>query len=229
MWKWLEHLTGKGKDAPAPEQSVPRLPRAFGDAQPEIVHGSIVIPDISGYTALVSAVELVHAQEVVTRLMGAIVGDGWELMQVSKLLGDAVLMYAPVQERSGAAFQADTLSRIERIYRAFAQERKTTFDDRRICPCAGCQQVPQLELKFIVHYGEFMIHQIDSFRELLGREVIQAFRLLKNHVARHRYILMTEAFLALDRSIEGKLLETGEETYDHLGAVRVGILDPLAP
>jgi hypothetical protein len=65
----------------------------FDDESNEVVEGVIVIPDISGYTAFVSGVALVHAQGIVTRLMRAIVGNGWERMTVSKLLGDAVLMY----------------------------------------------------------------------------------------------------------------------------------------
>lgn len=212
---------------------VPALPHLFADESNEVVEGVIVIPDISGYTQLVSGVALVHAQGIVTRLMGAIIGSGWERMTVSKLLGDAVLMYVSPRGASGETsppeLQANVLSRIRGIYAAFRRERDNTGERVSGCPCDACQTTHKLELKFIVHYGQFLVHAIDRFREMLGRDVILAFRLLKNHAPGHRYVLMTDPFIALDRALETQLSSTFEESYEHLGSVRVGIVDPAEP
>jgi class 3 adenylate cyclase len=229
MCPWFPRLRYAGE---ARAQAFARVRRATGrrDAPPdEIVKGVIVIPDISGYTGLVSTVELVHAQEIITRLIEAIVREGWQMLHVSKLLGDAVLMYRPEDRMPPATLQRHVLDRVVAIYRAFAAERIAAHEERCGCPCAACQNIAGLELKFIVHYGEFLVHSVARFRELLGKDVITCFRLLKNGVSRKRYVLMTDAFLALDRSIEGRALEIGEETYPHLGAIRIGVLDPAGP
>lgn len=206
-----------------------KMPRAFGDDTPDIGHGVIVIPDISGYTGLVSTQDLVHAHEVVTRLMKAIMHTGWEVMQVSKLIGDAVLMYCPRHEdEDPATLQRGVIRQIRAVYQAFVDERDRTFEDRRICPCPGCQEAPGLELKFVVHWGEFAVYHIDPFQELMGREVIVAFRLLKNQVQGDRYVLMTGAFMDMDPSIKDRLDGAGTESYPYLGDITIGWFDPAA-
>jgi hypothetical protein len=205
------------------------LPRAFGDDAPEIGRGIIVIPDISGYTGLVSSQDLVHAREVVTRLMKAIMHEGWEVMRVSKLIGDAVLMYCPQHEdEDPATLQKGVVRQIRAVYQAFVDERDRTFEDRKVCPCPGCQEAPGLELKFVVHSGEFAVYHIDPFQELMGREVIVAFRLLKNQVEGDRYVLMTGDFMDMDPRIRGELDGTGIESYAYLGDVEIGWFDPAA-
>ncbi|MBT3270931.1 DUF2652 domain-containing protein [Candidatus Poribacteria bacterium] len=205
------------------------LPRAFGDEAPDIGEGVIVIPDISGYTGLVSSQELVHAHEVVTRLMKAIMHEGWEMMQVSKLIGDAVLMYCPRHEEVELGdLQRSVVRQIRAVYQAFVDERDRTFQDRRICACPGCQQAPDLELKFVVHWGEFAVYHIEPFQELMGREVIVPFRLLKNQLEGDRYVLMTGEFMDLDPAIRADLDGTGVESYAHLGDVEIGWFDPAA-
>ena len=79
-----------------------------------------------------------------------------------------------------------------------------------------------------MHHGEFIVYDIAPFRELMGRDVIPAFRLPKNDVEGDRYTLMTEDFLRLDDSIETQLAGVHEETYEHLGTVCVDWLDPAA-
>jgi hypothetical protein len=203
------------------------MPRAFGDETPDIGHGVIVIPDISGYTGLVSTRDLIHAHEVVTRLMKAIMHTGWEVMQVSKLIGDAVLMYCPRHEQEDtAALQRSVIRQIRAVYQAFVEERDRTFGDRRICPCPGCQEAPDLELKFVVHWGEFAVYHLDPFQELMRREVIVAFRLLKNQLDSDRYVLMTGDFMDLDPAIRDELDGVGTEAYPYLGDIEVGWFDP---
>ena len=46
----------------------------------------------------------------------------------------------------------------------------------------ACANLGTLDLKFIVHHGEFLIQNIGANQELVGSEVIVAHRLAKNTV-----------------------------------------------
>jgi hypothetical protein len=85
------------------------------------------------------------------------------------------------------------------------------------CTCNACRNIGQLDLKFIVHHGDYVLQTIGARRELQGPELIRAHRLLKNDVTRatgiRAYALITEAaaaamklpafFAGLPRHVEG--------------------------
>lgn len=52
--------------------------------------GSLVLTDISGYTTYLLGTELEHAQDVLSDLMGVVVGTLQPPLHVTKLEGDAV-------------------------------------------------------------------------------------------------------------------------------------------
>ncbi len=206
---------------------LPQMTPAMGDQPSEVTRGVIMIPDISGYTSFVSTTELTHAQGIVSRLLAAIgCQEGWESWRVSKFVGDAVLLYAPQGDLKPDDLQARVLESIERTYRTFLEAREATDKAAHPCGCAACSGVSGLDLKFVLHYGEFLIHEILAFRELLGRDVILAFRLLKNSIDSDCYALLSDSFMALDREIESRLDQVTTESYAFLGEIRVGVLDP---
>ncbi len=65
------------------------------------------------------------------------------------------------------------------------------------CDCGACLRIDVLELKFIVHAGSFVIHEIFGNLELVGPEVVMAHRLLKTEAAevvgQGAYLLATAA------------------------------------
>jgi hypothetical protein len=143
---------------------------------------------------------------------------------VVKLEGDAVLAYT-----LGTNFlQGQTLlEALERIYFAFRLARDNIH---RACTCQACSLTSTLDLKFVVHYGEFTIQQLGAIRELQGIDVIVPHRLLKNNVAQatgiQTYALFTEASaqaIPLGDLTQGMVQQT--ETYEHLGAVLVYVHD----
>lgn len=88
--------------------------------------------------------------------------------------------------------------------------------------CSACVLLNSLELKFIVHAGSFVVHQLPTRTHLAGPAVNLAHRLLKNRVTEQTglrgYALLTDPaleLLGLDRS-EGV---THSETYADAGAV----------
>lgn len=68
------------------------------------------------------------------------------------------------------------------------------------CPCAACANMSELDLKLLVHVGEYVEHELGGHRELSGSDVIAVHRLLKNHVVQETgitaYALFTEDSIA---------------------------------
>ncbi|MGH6933601.1 MAG: DUF2652 domain-containing protein, partial [Dongiaceae bacterium] len=189
-----------------------------------------VIADISGYTSFLTRSELDHAQGILEGLLQTLVDHMKPPLVISNFQGDAILAYAP----DSAVVQGQAiLEAVENLYCAFAaaqeqMERNTT------CPCQACQNIPELDLKFIVHRGEYAVQTIGGRQELGGPDVIVAHRLLKNDIASRTgimaYALVTEAAArAMDIADFFASLPTHTEQYEHVGAVsaRVHALHPV--
>jgi hypothetical protein len=72
-------------------------------------------------------------------------------------------------------------------------ERETT------CRCAACASIGSLDLKFVAHYGTYVIESEDDREDLAGPDVILVHRLLKNTVSDgggpQAYVFLTESCL----------------------------------
>lgn len=150
------------------------------------------IADISGYTNYLMGVELEHANDILTDLMGAVVSTLRPNFKLAKLEGDAAFM-SMAAERVDGTMLLDT---IERCYLGF---RRRCRDVRQAtsCPCNACVRVPDLDLKFVVHFGRAIEQKVYGRRELVGPDVIVVHRLLKNSVVERlglgAYALLTQA------------------------------------
>ncbi|MCI0553971.1 MAG: DUF2652 domain-containing protein, partial [Anaerolineae bacterium] len=80
-----------------------------------------------------------------------------------------------------------------------------------------------LDLKFIAHFGEYVLQNISGITELVGSDVNLVHRLLKNHVAEatgwKAYVLFTEAGLA-QMNVKMENLHVQVESFEHLGEVK---------
>lgn len=65
---------------------------------------------------------------------------------------------------------------IESIYIAFRRAMEQMVLNTRY-ECNACANIGGLDMKFIVHRGEFLVQTIASYQELLGRDVHAAHRL----------------------------------------------------
>lgn len=189
-------------------------------------HGYLILADISGYTAYLAGVELEHAHEILSDLLEIIVDRFKLLFTLAKLEGDAVFAYAP----EAAVVRGETLLELlEATYVAFCDRREAAHR-RTTCTCNACRSIPQLDLKFIVHHGDYLLQPVAGVTELLGSDVNLTHRLLKNHVAEatgwRAYALFTAAGLThLDLRPAELGWHAQDETYDHLGTVRTHCLD----
>jgi hypothetical protein len=156
----------------------------------------LIIADISGYTRFMVANsnELVHAQSVVGDLVATIIKQVEIPLEVAKLEGDAVFLWAPIDADPAAWDRHRELisSRLLLFYATFAR-RVAELAGSAGCTCGACKNIDQLRLKVVAHVGEAVIHDVAGFRELAGVDVIVVHRLLKNEVKSKEYVLWTEA------------------------------------
>jgi class 3 adenylate cyclase len=141
--------------------------------------GPILIADITGYSRYLNESELVHAEQTLSALMEVLVEQTRPPLVVSKLEGDAVFSYG--LSPTGLQGQAFVES-IEACYVEFRRALELMVINTN-CPCNACANISSLDLKFVVHYGEFVVGEIAGRKELHGREVNLLHRLLKNDVA----------------------------------------------
>lgn len=180
--------------------------------------GYLVLADISGFTAYLAGVELDHAHEILGNLLETIAGSFKSLLTVSKFEGDAVFAYAPVTQ---VARGETVLELLENTYMAF-RDRVTAMHRHTTCTCKACQGIPTLDLKFMAHYGDYIVQIVAGSTEIIGSDVNLVHRLLKNHVAEatgwQAYALFTGAALQqMGVAAEGMHAQT--EAYEHLGEV----------
>lgn len=182
-------------------------------------HGYLMIADISGYTSYVARTELEHSQAILSELLEVLVSNMTTLLTLSKLEGDAVFAY--VAEHKVPRSET-ILELVEATYVAF-KDRIAGMNRRTTCTCKACRNIPLLDLKFVVHHGDYIRQNVMGINELVGSDVNLAHRLLKNHVGESTqwtaYALFTQGALehmgiALDES------HVQVETYEHLGEVK---------
>lgn len=187
----------------------------------------LAIADISGYTGFVHqpGISIVHAEEIITALLGCVIDRASHPLSLNKLEGDAALLYAEYQEPAGAAV-GDILAQIGEFFGTFERTRLRLQQDRSGCGCEACRGIDRLRLKILLHLGEIAVKQVRQFTELAGKPLILLHRLLKNGVPSREYILMSEAFAAAAPAIAG--LHWLEEEVDGVGPARIAYL-PATP
>ena len=180
-------------------------------------HAFLVIVDISGYTAFIHErqTSLLHAEQIITELMEAVIDRAAHPLTVNKLEGDAALMYAECEAGDTAAGR-DVLAQVKAFFPAFAECTQRQRSERAGCGCDACQGIEKLRLKAFVHVGELAIKRVRQFEELAGESVILVHRLLKNTVAQREYVLLTEAARAA-AALDPALLAPHQEVLDGVG------------
>jgi hypothetical protein len=159
-----------------------------------LTHAFLVIVDISGYTSFITerTISLLHAEQIITDLIDAVIDQARHPLTLNKLEGDAALLYGECAPGDVEAAR-DVLAQVKAFFPAFADRLRQQREARAHCVCDACTRIDHLALKAFVHYGELAIKQVRQFEELAGESVILVHRLLKNQVASREYVLMSEA------------------------------------
>ena len=185
-----------------------------------IKQGYLLLSDISGFTAFLEGTELDHAQGVLEKVMGTIIDQLTPAFQLAEVEGDAVFVYGLEEGVSRGELIFDL---VDATYTAF-RDLRMTMSRNATCRCLACQSIDHLDLKFVTHFGEFVLQDVAGRSKPLGSSVNLAHRLLKNHVTEetgwHAYALFSES--SLERMcVESDGMHEIVEEYDHLGETRV--------
>ncbi|MEO8456907.1 MAG: DUF2652 domain-containing protein [Chloroflexota bacterium] len=188
--------------------------------------GYLLLADISGYTAFLTGTELEHAHEIIQELTALIRERLAPPMRFVKVEGDAVFCYADAATFSnGERF----VELIEACYFDFSN-RLLDMTRATTCQCNACSAIGSLGLKFVAHFGTYVVERDGEREDLAGADVILAHRLLKNSIGENggpqAYAFLTNACLAQMPVPFG--WPSHSETYDSFGETKGGIHD-LAP
>lgn len=199
-------------------------------------NGTLLLADISGYTAFLQAVAGAHADDMasgkfvpeayplLTSLLDGIVEEIAPPFVLSKVEGDAVFAFA-VGDELGLRGQP-VVDRLSSCYELF-RGRLMRARELVTCTCDACLTIGALNLKFVLHQGMFIVQSIAGHPELLGPDVTAVHLLLKNRVAERigpsAYALFTEPAAAhLEVPLDGAVAI--EEEYDHYPTIRGFVL-----
>jgi hypothetical protein len=194
----------------------------------EIKEAYLILADISGYTRFVKMhrASILHAEEIVTELMEAVIDAAGPPLILNKLEGDAAFLYAPTVVRNNPDSQF-ILQKVWSLFPAFkARQQALIKAGEGGCFCEACCNIGELKLKAILHYGQVVIKQVHQQEELAGRNVIIAHRLLKNSLGTDEYMLTTEDFYRLGNTGNMNITTEHWENYDDLGSVKVRVFYP---
>jgi len=174
--------------------------------------GFLVLADISGFTAFVTATELEHGAEVTGALLDGVMEALAPPLEIQELEGDAVFALGP--DEAEAADRA-LLDAFNRAFEAFSERQREISLDMS-CLCRACRGVLGLSLKLIVHHGSFMRQVVRGKSRVAGPDIILAHRFLKNDVEPRTYVLFTGPAmerLGIDPAAAGMTRYTGK--YAH--------------
>ena len=186
--------------------------------------GYLVLADISGYTSYVAQTEIEHADMALSYLLETIVEKIGSLLVIGQLEGDAVFAYV---EEGKLKDGKSLLELIDQTYLAF-REKALALYAGATCPCRACKALPRLDLKFMVHHGEFLLQRVAGITHLLGTDVNLIHRLAKNRVTESTgwkgYALFTNQGLEHMQTDKTSFVQQ-TESYEHLGEVETYVMD----
>ena len=188
--------------------------------------GFLIISDITGYSKYINESELEHARDSLTALLNLLIKHTQSPLVLSKLEGDAVFSYAP----AGGFLQGQSLlDMIETTYASFRKALELMVLNTT-CPCNACRNLPNLDLKFFVHYGAYMTQKLGNFTELVGNDVNLVHRLAKNQIKEKTgfkaYAAFTQSVMdALGLADFQNSLTPHRETFADVGEVQMYVDD----
>lgn len=187
--------------------------------------GCLAVVDISGYTSYLAGSELTHAQDTLADLIETVVGVLVGPFRLAKLEGDAAFVTFE-GEHPDASTVFDTIAATYRTFR----NRVTSIARATSCQCNACTLIPSLDLKCVLHHGNYVRRVVAGSEELTGVDVIVVHRALKNGIGDalgvKAYSFLTDACIAamgVDAEVLG--LRRYQEAFDGVGEVSGWVAD----
>ncbi|MEJ2487832.1 MAG: DUF2652 domain-containing protein [Anaerolineales bacterium] len=180
--------------------------------------GFLLFTDITGYEKFLTDVEIQHGAGIIQELLELIINHNVPPLEHAVVNGDGVLMDLSTElvERPEVILEL-----IESTYLSF-KDRVASIDRNNTCGCRACSSAPNLDLKFFVHYGQYLPqHARNGHFDLAGMDaLLLKERKLKDQVVNinEPYILFTNASLdKLGLDLPDTVLNTAG--YEHHGEV----------
>ncbi|WBL27056.1 DUF2652 domain-containing protein [Zunongwangia sp. HGR-M22] len=163
-----------------------------GVYQPKVLKGTVIIPDISGFSRFVENTDFETGKLIISKLLNAIIKSNTLDLKISEIEGDAVLFF-----KYGKRISAkEILHQFCLMKEGFHQEIGFLEEE--------FQLDIDLSLKLIAHYGPLAQYNIGKFEKLYGQTVVEAHHLLKNSVESKSYVLLSEELLNSEENSELK-------------------------
>ena len=188
--------------------------------------GMLVLADISGFTAFVTATEIEHGPPIIAALLEEVMRQLSPPLEIQEVEGDAVFALGPDRALVPPAGLLDVL---DEAFVAFRTRRREMQADET-CDCRVCRNIGSLDLKIVAHHGRFLRQLVGGRGQVAGADVILTHQLLKNGIGKRAYLLLTESalrWLGVDAARPGLAMHV--ERYEHLGDVRCFVRDFVDP
>lgn len=189
----------------------------------ETQHGFLVLADISGFTAFVTATELEHGPPIIAELLEEVIRRIAPPLRIEGIEGDAVFALGV----HGQVLPPSSLLEVMQAGFAGFREKQRQLEADESCSCNACRSVGRLRLKTIGHYGTFLAQTVGGHAQTAGADVILAHRLLKNGVRPGaHYALLTRpavSYMDVDPSRLGLAAHT--ERFEYFGDVECFVGD----
>ena len=161
------------------------------------------MPDISGFTKFVNSTEFEHSIHIISELLELLIDNTTNDLQLAEIEGDSLFMYT-----SEIPSYQQLIAQTTKMLEAFHKHTRN-YESKRICSCGSCRTTTNLELKFLVHYGDLAFIKVKDIVKPYGSDVIKIHRLLKNKVPVNEYILLTnDAFKYYGNQLDETWIKT---------------------
>ncbi len=126
--------------------------------------GYFLLADISGFSSYLTKVELEHAGGILQKLLEGIARKIEPVFRVQGFDIDSVFAFVP---KAGIHRFENLYRLVEDTYVEF-KGNLTEISSHITCNCAACRDVTSLDLKFMVHYGEYILSSVQNKSVLYG-------------------------------------------------------------
>ncbi|MFS4482239.1 DUF2652 domain-containing protein [Hyunsoonleella sp. 2307UL5-6] len=181
----------------------------------------ICIPDISGFTEFMSAVDIELSSKIIPALLNKVIYANNIGLKVSEIEGDAVLFY----KSDGLPSFKDLIDQCRLFYTEFYKQLHL-LDEIYKYKAKGIEIPEVLGLKVILHFGEkISAVQIGKNIKLMGEDLITAHRLLKNKIPFDEYILLSQNIIeqyektSLSDNFDWGQLHKKDTSFQHIGDI----------
>ena len=169
------------------------------------------MPDISGFTDFVTSTEIEHSKHIISELLEILIDANYINLELVEIEGDALFMYT----KDFPEF-SDLLGQSKKMLDAFSQHIQQ-YNTNRICECGACVSAQDLQIKFLIHYGEISLMRVKDIVKPYGADVIKIHRLLKNSIPSDQYLLISQVTLDFYNREKDTIPEfrSNQDVYDY--------------